>query len=172
MEHEAHILVPTAFGPSSRAARELALAIARRSGALVTLMHVAQSSAEPRSVATGMDALGNLHATLWLSQTEASHTPVYRRASALGVAPDHLEAFRAEVPQERRESLDLRTVWRVGKVVEQIVDFVNEAGVDIIVLGAARQGKLPWWRGVRRELMGANALRGSGSGADRHSIVS
>lgn len=124
-----NILVPTDFSPSAQRATELAIEMAKRFDASLTLLHVVEIPVYT------YDAFG---------PTADLLTPVQSAAETM------MAALRAEVQaQVPRVSSEVR----LGRPADEILAAIETTGADLVVIGT--HGR----RGVRRLLMGSVAER-------------
>lgn len=123
-----HILVPTDFSPSSAEAIELAIEMATRFNAELTLLHVWELPVYPY-----MELIIN----------PAELTSSIEKAAADSLATK-LKEVQARLPRARSK-LAMGIPWR------QIVDAINESKADLLVVGT--HGR----RGVEHALLGSVA---------------
>lgn len=123
-----HILVPTDFSPSSAEAIELAIEMATRFDAELTLLHVWELPVYP-------------YMELILSAAEVASS--IEKAAAESLA-SKLKQVQARLPRAQSR-LTMGVPWR------QIVDTVKESRADLLVMGT--HGR----RGLEHALMGSVA---------------
>lgn len=124
------ILVPVDFGPGSSHALELAIDLARRFDAKVTLLHVV-----------------SLPAPYTLAYAEGLSWPVNELDTA---AKRELDAVRR---QAEKKYSNVETVVVSGDPREQIVEVAREANMDLIVMATNAR------RGLARAFLGSVAER-------------
>lgn len=107
-----HILVPTDFSPSSDAAIDAAIDLARRFDAKVTLLHVWQLPVYPY-----VEAMLNLSALA--SEVERGAT----------------EALEKQLQQVRARFPGVQSVVQMGLPWQAIIELVKTQQVDLIVMG-------------------------------------
>jgi nucleotide-binding universal stress UspA family protein len=152
-----HLLVPTDFSPAARGARQLAFQLAMKSHAQVTLLHVTERPTGIDSAA-GFDALGHLHDVLHLPSGQAAYAPNFTN----GPDPRHTKALgrlRQEVHPEWQGAIDVRTAWRQGAIVPEILAFIDEAHVDTLVLGTRGRRRFRLSASISDQLLRAAPCR-------------
>jgi nucleotide-binding universal stress UspA family protein len=107
-----HILVPTDFGSASGQAVELAIALASRFGAKLTLLHTWEVPAYPY-----MDYVSRAGAI----------TDAIEQAATTALA-DALETAKKQMPEAQ-------AVLKMGAPWQQVIDSVAELGADLVVMG-------------------------------------
>ena len=159
-----HILVPVDSDDDTRAAQLAAMRLAAGDGAMVTLLYVHDRHARMRSEA-GIDSIANLHQVMSASPQDFLMTPVY---------PDHKKQQSLQHLRETREHLSLRgfdeslirTAFRCGDATEETAKFIDEAGVDVVLIQSPGSLKSPILRRLARtaeDLPLPTADRSSGS---------
>lgn len=123
------ILVATDFSPCSEAALDLALELARRTRASLTLLHVGQLPAYA------------YYGALYVSREEALRSIEQDARAGLLAARQRLSGHGVEID----------TQCTVGEAASEIVRFARAHGYDLIILGT--HGR----RGLRRLLLGSVA---------------
>src|SRR5690606_40601853 len=132
---ETQILVPTDFRPPARAGLHMALQLALKSHARVTLLHVCggRTQLEPRE---GLDAITLLGDVTQLPASQPNCTPAYAprddRASSAA-----LKRLEREIHPEWRQLVNVQTELRKGNVRDEILRYVDEADVETLVLGVS-----------------------------------
>lgn len=145
-----HILVPIDPGDLSRAAPLAALQLASGAGALVTLLHVHDRCPE-FTPTVQLDALSNLQLVLQAPPHVVECAPVFpdnqRRLSL-----QRLRALGRELESSRPEEVRLSLAWRQGNPLAETLAYVEESGVDVVVLPAPAACRSPMLRRFAREL--------------------
>lgn len=134
-----HVLVPTDFKPDRRAAYRVALALASGTGATVTLLHVApMPGRESEGEYLGLDAIRLMHhaADGWRGRRPSPEAIVAENA-------DLENRLRGEVPSHEAGAVRVRSVLRRGELDAELLRFVQETGVDLIVVTDSPPGFLP-----------------------------
>jgi nucleotide-binding universal stress UspA family protein len=90
---------------------------------------------------------------LYVEPAEDTSTPMYAQHEVRSEIQKLEEALRATLGADRVAHVDVDFVVRVGRVADQILAFVAEQQVDLIVLGAAGQ------KGLTQVLVGSVANR-------------
>lgn len=116
------ILVPVDFSRHSDRAARLALGLARRRGASITLLHV-----DPLPT-TGIVAIEPMYVPpeLW----DGIHRDQLARADR------ELESLKADLQSLVGEPVAVDVTIRRGPTTEGILDYARETGADLIVMGA------------------------------------
>jgi nucleotide-binding universal stress UspA family protein len=124
-----HIIVPLDGSPVAEHALPEALAVAQRTGAPITLLHVV----EPY-VALTPATLGWEHLSMQLDEqaTAAQH----------GHAADYLGAV---AERHRRPGLTIRTLLRTGPIADAILQAAAETGGDLIAMATHGRTGLRRW---------------------------
>lgn len=134
-----HVLVPTDFKPDRRAAYRVALALASGTGATVTLLHVApMPERESEGDYQGLDAIRLMHHAAdgwrgWWPTPEA-------------IAAENAELenrLRVEVASHQSGAVRVQSVLRRGHLDAELVRFVREGDVDLLVVTDSPSGFLP-----------------------------
>ena len=125
-----HILVPTDFSPSSEAAIEVAITLAQRFEAELTLLHVWQLPVYP-------------YMQLMVSAAELANA-VERGAT---------EALEALVQRVRSRLPGAKALLKMGVPCQGVLDAVKSQSIDLVVMGT--HGR----RGLEHLIMGSVAER-------------
>jgi len=127
------ILVPTDFSEQASNALEVAYHIAKKSGAELILIHVVEDTTVTSIHYTGEMDLPNMEDKLFVVRmVEKSKNDL------------------AEI-QNKYSDINIRTQLRIGSPYHNIKDYVNEEGVDFIVMGTKGSS------GLEEFLIGSNA---------------
>jgi universal stress protein A len=112
-----HILVPTDLGPTSDAAVDYAIRIARRFSGTLHFLHVVD---DPLAAAAP-----------WGSEAYIAGIPALRDA----LVDEAAVKLAAVLKQAERRGVPARSEIRLGGVAEVIRDFAKAEGCDLIVMG-------------------------------------
>jgi hypothetical protein len=145
-----HILAPVELSDAPGPGPQLAMQLASGAGSLVTLLYV---DGRPESLqASGqLDAIACLHQVTLLPPRPSSYAPAFPlepRTRAL----QRLHALREELAV-RWPDVDVRVVWRRGDVVTESLAFIDEAGVDLVVVDASLRRAAGAMRELQLELL-------------------
>jgi len=127
-----HVLVPVDAAETPTEAAIAGLYLASASGALVTLLYVHERDATV-APSTQLDALSNLQSVLMAPAEASEFAPAYpdpRRAEsqrALGLLWRRLQSICPD-------GVQLRAAWRQGDPLAETAGFIDEAGVDVVVV--------------------------------------
>jgi nucleotide-binding universal stress UspA family protein len=141
-----NILVPTDFSDSANAALLQALELAGLSGGKITLLHVIFVE-KIKDDLLGLDALENLTRVLNTPASEAPYTPTNPVDALQEAARHRLKETIAKVAPGAK----IETAVAEGRPSVEIVKFVGENGIDLIVMGT--QGR----SGLGRAFLGSVA---------------
>lgn len=136
-----HILVPTDFQPHRRVAYRVALATAKGTGAVVTLLHVApmpNRELEEQEF-SGLDALRLMHRS-----AEQRWGSWKRPAEVIAAENAELETrLRAEITLPQSQPVRVNYVVCRGEVVPEVIRYARTGGVDLVVVAGSPPGLLP-----------------------------
>lgn len=145
-----HVLVPVDPNDKSQWAQDAALNLALGSGALITLMHVREC---PRPIAAGghLDAVSSLHEVMMLPAHDNAYIPAHREERRHALLPQ-LQAMQAALAAEIPDHVQIRVVCREGDAVAEVRAYIDEAGVDVVVVQSPQACKSPLLRRITRAL--------------------
>jgi hypothetical protein len=145
-----HVLVPVDPHDDTQAAQLAALQLAQGAGALVTLLYVHNPLARIET-SNDIDAIRNLHAVMSAAPEDGLPVPVYSdngRQESIG-SLSHLRAWLAAIAPE---GLQVRVVCRCGDALDETLSFIEEAGVDVVLIQSPADCKSPSLRRLARSL--------------------
>jgi nucleotide-binding universal stress UspA family protein len=146
-----NILVPTDFSDSANAALAQAVKLASLSGGRITLLHVIFIE-KIRDDLLGIDALENLTRVLNTPASEAPYTPTNPVEALSEAAQQRLSETLAKFAPGAK----IDTAVAEGRPSTAIVEYANQHGVDLIVMGTHGRS------GLGRAFLGSvtdNAIR-------------
>ena len=127
-----HVLVPVDPQDDSQAAQLAALHLACGTNALVTLLHV-QERHDRILVTAQLDALSNLHQIMRAPPEDNPITPVYPDTDSRKSIRS-LRKVRNKLVAISPDDLQIRVACRRGDPVVETEAFINEAGVDVVMV--------------------------------------
>jgi nucleotide-binding universal stress UspA family protein len=129
-----HVLVPVDVEGESRAAAIAAIHLASGSGALITLLAVREPEVKFTPSAQ-LDAFDNLHRVLAAPPGARQFAPAFPAANREWTLRQ-LRTLRDRLAAQCPEHLQIRVVCREGEPIDEVRAFVEEAGVDVVVVEA------------------------------------
>jgi nucleotide-binding universal stress UspA family protein len=129
-----HVLVPVDVEDDSRAAALAAIHLASGSGALVTLLAVREPEVKLTPSAQ-LDAFDNLHRVLTAPAGARQFAPAFPAADQEWTLRQ-LRTLRDRLAAQSPDHLQIRVVCREGEPLDEVRAFVEEAGVDVVVVEA------------------------------------
>jgi hypothetical protein len=146
-----HILAPVEPAGALPLGPRLAMQLASGSGALVTLLYVEpQAAALPRR--DQLDALTHLHDVTGLAPQSAAFAPVHA-GEPPGPVIRKLRAYREELAALAPDNVEIRLAWRRGDLLDETLAFIDEAGVDVVVIDAPERRASAAIRWLQVELL-------------------
>lgn len=145
-----HVLVLVDPYEESQVAPLAAMRLAAGSGALVTLLYVRERIARFQATSQ-LSAIENLHQVLMAPPEDDQIAPVYpeqdRRPSM-----KRLRAMQSQLSLVGPEDLQIRVVFRRGDPVEETIGFINESGVDVVMVESPATCKSSSVRQLARDM--------------------
>ena len=127
-----HVLVPVDPNDGLQASQLAALQLASGMGAMVTLLYVHERYVRLK-VTSELDALSNLHAVLSAPPEENQAAPVHADQDKRP-ALKRLQEMRDQLALVGPDDTDIRVAFRSGDPRREIDDFINETGVDVVMV--------------------------------------
>lgn len=127
-----HVLVPVDPNDGLQASQLAALQLASGMGAMVTLLYVHERYVRLK-VTSELDALSNLHAVLSAPPEENQAAPVHADPDKRP-ALKRLQEMRDQLALVGPEDMNIRVAFRSGDPRQEIDDFINETGVDVVIV--------------------------------------
>jgi hypothetical protein len=126
------VLVPVDVEDDSRAAAMAGIHLASGSGALVTLLAVHEAEVTLTASAQ-LDAFDNLHRVLTAPLGSRQCAPAFPAADRERTLRQ-LRALRDRLAAQSPDHLQIRVVCREGDALDETRAFVEESGVDVVVV--------------------------------------
>jgi hypothetical protein len=129
-----HVLVPVDVEDDSRASALAGVHLASGSGALITLLAVREPEVKFIPSAQ-LDAFDNLHRVLAAPPGARQFAPAFPAADREWTLR-RLRTLRDKLAAQSPDHLQIRVVCREGEALEETRAFIEEAGVDVVVVEA------------------------------------